>query len=56
MAETRYKVGDMVLSIYPPDYPHDNSYYDAKIVGVSGGVRVLTACFPSFRPIVLCPS
>ena len=39
MADTQFKVGDVVLSIYPPDYPDDDTYYNAKIVEVGEGVR-----------------
>ena len=37
MSEGNYKVGDVVMSIYPPD--GDETYYNAKIVEVGDGVR-----------------
>ena len=40
MSEGDYKVGDVVMSIYPPEYPDDDTYYNAKIVEVGEGVRL----------------
>ena len=48
MAGAQLKVGDVVLSIYPPDYPDDDTYYNAKIVEVGEGVRASLSAHTPF--------